>query len=240
MLHVNPLLTGDPRGDARGLLRGLVFGSRAASGVLLGPNVAGLDAQVFGRREVPPLGDGGDRVAQRAFLPRGPAGAGDAVGVALEAQVFAPRRPAAEVGLASANVAGQLLREAFDPIRLDPSAGRAFAEQALAGRAVKWAELTDGVNIAVDAARSNNFRVTLAGNRTLDNPTGLLDGQPLEFRVQQDATGGRTLAFGSKFKFPGGVAPTLTAAANAVDWLRCLYDSTSDTVMCQALTADIK
>jgi len=91
--------------------------------------------------------------------------------------------------------------------------------------------LTDGATIAIDASLGGNFKVTLSGNRTLANPTNLADGQVFNVRIKQDATGGRTLAFGSKYKFPGGTVPTLTAAANAVDFISCQYDAGDDTLI---------
>lgn len=77
--------------------------------------------------------------------------------------------------------------------------------------------LTDATTIAVDMSASNNFTVTLGGNRTLGNPTGLVVGQSGSIFILQDATGSRTLAFGSNWDFPNGAAPTLSTAANAVD-----------------------
>lgn len=97
--------------------------------------------------------------------------------------------------------------------------------------------LTSGTNVSVDASLSNNFRLVLAHNATLDNPTNLVDGLILNFRIKQDATGGRTLGYGSKYKFPGGVAPVLSTAANAVDILSCAYDSTDDTLACNLTKA---
>jgi hypothetical protein len=77
--------------------------------------------------------------------------------------------------------------------------------------------LNDAASIATNAALANTFTVTLAGNRTLANPTNLVSGSTYIWQVTQDATGSRTLAYGSAFKWAGGVAPTLTTAANAVD-----------------------
>lgn len=77
--------------------------------------------------------------------------------------------------------------------------------------------LTDGSSIATDASLSNNFTVTLGGNRTLANPTNLAAGMWLHWTITQDGTGSRTLAYGSDFKWSGGVAPTLSTAAGAVD-----------------------
>ena len=48
--------------------------------------------------------------------------------------------------------------------------------------------LTDAANISVDFAASNNFVVTLADNRTLDNPTNIVAGQSgsiLSFRMER-------------------------------------------------------
>jgi hypothetical protein len=79
--------------------------------------------------------------------------------------------------------------------------------------------LTDGATITPDFNAGNNYKVTLAGNRTLANPTNIVAGQAGQITVTQDATGSRTLAFGSDYKFSGGSAPTLTPAANSIDIL---------------------
>ena len=91
------------------------------------------------------------------------------------------------------------------------------AQTFTAAQGVAPAALTDGATINTDAALSNLFTVTLGGNRTLANPTNLVAGRTYIWAVTQDATGGRTLAYGSAFKWAGGAAPTLTTAADAVD-----------------------
>lgn len=77
--------------------------------------------------------------------------------------------------------------------------------------------LTDGATITPDFADSNNFSVTLGGNRTLANPSNIVAGQSGSFFITQDGTGSRTLAYGSYYDFAGGTAPTLSTAASAVD-----------------------
>lgn len=89
--------------------------------------------------------------------------------------------------------------------------------------------LTDAATIAVPAQISSDFSVTLGGNRTLGNPTGMQDGQVFSIRIKQDATGGRTLAFGSKWKLIG-TAPTLETTANARWYLSGQYDAWDDTI----------
>jgi hypothetical protein len=77
--------------------------------------------------------------------------------------------------------------------------------------------LTDGATITPAFTDSCNFTVTLGGNRTLANPTGLVSGQSGSIFIVQDGTGSRTLAYGSAYDFTGGTAPTLSTTANAVD-----------------------
>jgi hypothetical protein len=95
----------------------------------------------------------------------------------------------------------------------------------------KWFyyQLTDAATIAIPAQITSDFKVTLGGNRTLGNPTGMQDGQVFSIRIRQDATGTRTLAFGSKWKLIG-TAPTLSTAANARWYLSGQYDSNDDTI----------
>ncbi len=95
--------------------------------------------------------------------------------------------------------------------------------------------LVSGTNIAVDASLSNNFKLVLGTNATLDNPTNLTDGMVLNFKIKQDGTGSRTLAYGSKYDFPGGIAPVLSTAANDYDFMSCYYDSTEDRLLCNML-----
>ncbi len=87
--------------------------------------------------------------------------------------------------------------------------------------------LTDGANIAVDFDAGQNFAVTLAGNRTLDNPTNADAGQVGSIFIVQDGTGSRTLSYGTSWEFPAGTAPTLSTSINAVDRLDYIvYSST--------------
>ena len=78
-------------------------------------------------------------------------------------------------------------------------------------------KLTDGATVTPDFATSNNYTLTLGGNRTIANPTNLTAGQSGSIFLVQDGTGSRTAAWGSYWNFAGGVAPVLTTAASAVD-----------------------
>jgi hypothetical protein len=93
-----------------------------------------------------------------------------------------------------------------------------------------WAvqALTDAVTIATDASLGNHFRVTLAGNRTLGNPTGMVDGQRVLWELIQDVTGSRTITLGTAFALGTDISSvTLTTTASKRDFLGAVYNSTA-------------
>jgi hypothetical protein len=69
----------------------------------------------------------------------------------------------------------------------------------------------------LDFSTYNNWSMTLSGSITLANPTNLTAGQSGVIFITQDATGSRTVSFGSYWRFPGNVAPTLSSSASSVD-----------------------
>ncbi len=88
--------------------------------------------------------------------------------------------------------------------------------------------LTDAASIALNLASNNFYRVVLGGNRTLANPTNKPasgDRQIIILEVVQDATGGRTLAFGGDYVL--SVTPVLNSAANAVTHITLIATNTS-------------
>lgn len=116
-----------------------------------------------------------------------------------------------ENGLTSSSIGSTV--QAFDADTAKTDAAQTYT----AAQRGEITTLTDGENISVDLAASNNFTVTLAGNRTLDNPTNIVAGQSGSIFIVQDGTGSRTLAYGSYYDFAGGTAPTLSTTAAAVD-----------------------
>ena len=88
--------------------------------------------------------------------------------------------------------------------------------------------LTDSASIAVDFNTGQNFAITLAGNRTLENPTNCVAGQVGSIFIVQDGTGSRTLAFGSNWDFPDGTAPVISTSINAVDRLDYIVHTSTD------------
>ena len=77
--------------------------------------------------------------------------------------------------------------------------------------------LADAATITPDFDDSNNFSVTLGGNRAMMNPTNQTAGQTGSIFVTQDATGSRTLAYGGDWQWAANTAPTLTTTPDAVD-----------------------
>ena len=84
-----------------------------------------------------------------------------------------------------------------------------------------------GGTASVDAGLSNMFAATITGSQHLANPTNLLPGTSYTFILTQDGTGGRTLSFGTAYKWPGGITGSLSAGANDVDILSAITDGTS-------------
>lgn len=76
--------------------------------------------------------------------------------------------------------------------------------------------LVDGATITPTGTKHLN-QVTLGGNRTMANPTSITAGATYLFKIIQDGTGSRTLAWGAAYEFPGGTPPTLTTDGNGVD-----------------------
>lgn len=126
------------------------------------------------------------------------------------------------------------LQAAFDAIYA-ADARLAAANVFTKGQAVTPVALSDAATIATDASLSNSFYVTLGGNRTLANPTNLQSGQVLNWKIKQDGTGSRTLAYGSKFKWVGGSAPSLSTAANARDIITAEYWGDEDILVCNIM-----
>lgn len=113
--------------------------------------------------------------------------------------------------------------QAFDADTAKTDAAQTFT----AGQRGEITTLTDGATITPDMADSNNFVVTLGGNRTLANPSNLTAGQSGSIFIVQDGTGSRTLSFGSQYDFAAGTAPTLTTTASAVDRIDYVVRTTS-------------
>ena len=106
------------------------------------------------------------------------------------------------------------------------------------GAASNITALSDGATITIDMATACHHSVTLGGNRTFAAPSNQVVGQSGSIFITQDGTGSRTASFNSAFKFVGGVAPTLSTAANAIDRIDYIIKS-SNVIQC-TVSLDIK
>jgi hypothetical protein len=95
--------------------------------------------------------------------------------------------------------------------------------------------LASSASINPDFSVGNDFALTLGVNTTLNNPSNMTIGQQGMIRVQQDATGSRTMAFGSYFKFVGG-SKTLSTAASAIDTISYEVVAANE-ILCELLKA---
>lgn len=122
------------------------------------------------------------------------------------------------ISLTSGNVTAALTYTPVNPASATSySAQQYFAESTL----------TDAATISWNASANQVTKVTLGGNRTMGAPTNLVAGAFYSLMIIQDATGSRTLAWNSVFKFTSGVAPTLTTTANAKDLITFRSDGTN-------------
>jgi hypothetical protein len=105
--------------------------------------------------------------------------------------------------------------------------------------------LTDGANIATNRDLAKQFKVTLAGNRTMDAPTGnLVDGMFLVYTLTQDGTGSRTITFasGSSGTFAASAScsltPTLSTGAGKTDYVVARWNAAASRWVLISLTLD--
>lgn len=87
------------------------------------------------------------------------------------------------------------------------------------------ANLTDAETIAVDASAGNDYRVTIAGNRTMGTPANPVNGQQIIFQVTQGSGGPFTLTWASGYEFSSDLPqPSLSTAAGQTDLLGFVYN----------------
>jgi hypothetical protein len=142
-----------------------------------------------------------------------------------------------EIGIGTYTSAGTTLSR--DAVRLSKIGGTAGTSKInLSGSAIVYLSpskedisetiltLSDGATINWSMAGSRMAQVTLGGNRNMAAPSNMVPGSAILI-IKQDATGSRTLTWNSVFKWPGGVAPVLSTAANATDIVSFVCDGTN-------------
>jgi hypothetical protein len=90
--------------------------------------------------------------------------------------------------------------------------------------------LTDAATIAVDASLGNDFRVTIAGNRTMGTPANPTNGEQIIFQITQGSGAPYTITWASGYQFSAGLPqPTLSTSAGQTDLLGFVYNATTGT-----------
>ena len=85
------------------------------------------------------------------------------------------------------------------------------------GIAEKVVTLTSGTTVALDINDGTIYTITLGHNIGTFNWSNPGAGSGFILKITQDGTGGRSITWPTGLKWAGDVAPTLSAAANAVD-----------------------
>jgi len=140
------------------------------------------------------------------FTIRGSAGTGTGLGGSIIFQVA----PAGTTGTAQNAFATALT--------IDSTKAATFAGTVAAAQLYNPTQtLTDGATISWNTNISAVATVTLGGTGRTLTLSNLVAGGTYILFVVQDATGSRTITTWTNFKWPGGIVPTLSTAANAID-----------------------
>lgn len=118
---------------------------------------------------------------------------------------------------------GDVSLVAQDDIYIQPSTGAIHFDRLGRWHSGEWKKFTDQGDISgtltLVPGGGNYIRVRMTGNITTVNFTAgsNIYSNVIWLTLIQDGTGGWTVTWPASVKWPGGVAPTLTAAANGVD-----------------------
>jgi hypothetical protein len=131
------------------------------------------------------------------------------------------------VAVAAASVGAAVLAT----VGARPAAAAAMATTVESGAvAPAVVNLTDATTVAVDASLGNDFRVTIAGNRTMGTPANPSNGQQIIFQVTQGSGGSFTLNWASGYEFSAAMPqPTLSTTAGQTDLLGFIYNAAKGT-----------
>lgn len=148
--------------------------------------------------------------------------------MALSPTKYSERPAAGALDGTEIMVVSQIVSSVLTSVRTTLSAIQTFFRATLGvwtkNQSVTPFALTSGAAVAIDASKSNNFKLTMTGACKLSNPTNLTEGMVLNFAIDQDATGGRVLTFDTMFKWPGGAPPAWTTTASAKNFFSAYYD----------------
>lgn len=93
-------------------------------------------------------------------------------------------------------------------------------------------------SVALNLNSGSNFTITLTGDITLANPTNAKHGQSGVIALIQDATGNRTVSFGSYFKFANGEPPIIDGDPGRINMV--LYTVYSGSFIVTSVLAGVR
>lgn len=125
----------------------------------------------------------------------------------------------ASTGITDATAIGKAILTAAD--------AAAVRSQAVAAKQLSVQALTPGATVTIDASLGDYYTLVPNQSFTLAAPTNPTHGQRIMLRVKQDGTGSRVATYNAAFRFGSDIgAAVLSTAANKVDYLGFVYDST--------------
>jgi hypothetical protein len=87
--------------------------------------------------------------------------------------------------------------------------------------------VTPAASVTLDFNNGSIQTITLGHDTAFQAPSNLENGATYLLKVVQDATGTRVPTWNAVFFWEGGIAPTLTTDANAIDILTFISDGTN-------------
>jgi len=90
--------------------------------------------------------------------------------------------------------------------------------------------LTFSSTTVTDLSLGNEFTLTLTGSTTLQNPiNATIDGQAFKYIIRQNAVGGYTVNFDTKFRFGNEIGlPAIDTNPNKISYIGVRYDQSND------------
>lgn len=128
---------------------------------------------------------------------------------------------------AAARTAAGIAAHTAAEIRANSASAGKFTEVSGLWGAQAFVTLSYAATVVPDFSTGFNFSLTMGGNATLNNPTNAKEGQSGVIKIVQDATGSRTMSFGSAWIFGGGTDPSLSTGGGAVDYLFYVVESST-------------
>jgi len=206
----------------------------SASPVSIVANTAGTTADLMSISKIPASSTAGNAIAvsmgantSGAGLRIAHAGAGPAIDIAAGLIQIANNAGAVSspnTGRLRYSTVNQTFEVSKNAGSYEGIAALATANTYTKSQNVTRVSLTDAVNIETDASLGNVFSVTLGDNRTLANPTNLVDGGVYRWIITQNIAASFTLDYGSLFKFPGNIVPVISTASGSIDMITAVYD----------------